>query len=116
MKKYGFKQYLYLVFGFIVVASTVAYIVLWKTPYEQIAVYSYAVGAVGFVVARALNLTVGADKRIRRLRNIQLLASLLVLGAGYLMWKGSNAWAVALFLAAAFDLIVAYRMPKEEEK
>jgi hypothetical protein len=105
------KNYLYLFFGIIVIVSIVAYIY-----YQQFALYTYAVGALGMTIIRVSNLSSDKESRIRRLNNIQALSSILLLGAAYLMYIKFYGWLIAIVLSAAIDLYVSFRMPSEKEK
>ncbi len=101
-------DYLHLISGVIVVASTIAYIA--NIPY---ATYSFCLGAIGMIVCKIIGTKKSDDIRIRRLQKIQAFGAMLLIGTAYLMFINHKAWVIPLVLSAAFDLIVSYRMPKE---
>lgn len=103
------KSYLYVLFGIMLIASAGMKIVEMNY-----AAYVGAVGAVSLIIVRISTLSSSKNVRVRRLQAILALSSLLMLATPYLMYIDHNAWALTLFLAAAFDLLVSYRMPSEK--
>jgi len=103
------QSYIFILSGIIVIASTVAFMLD-----QQIAVYPFVVGAIGMLYIKIKNLSHSADFRIRRLQKVQAASAILLLGTAYLMYTHKTAWVLTLVLSAALDLIVSYRMPKEE--
>lgn len=103
------KDIIYFLSGIIVVAAAITHIL--NFPY---ATYAFAVGAVGIIYLRVTNLNSSENFRIRRLNKILAFSTILLIASGYLMFIKHNAWAVTLLLSAIFDLIVSYRMPKQQ--
>ncbi len=101
---------LYLIFGLIVVAGAILHIAEWA-----LSPYLFSAGAAGLIVLKikALKSASSNHFRIRRLHNIQAFAAVLLVASAYLMFIGSNFWALTLILSAVFDLVVAFRMPEE---
>ena len=80
-----------------------------------LAPYIYSAGALSVLILRVLFPIKGDNYRIKRLKRIQFFScALLILGA-YFMFQKNNTWAICLFLAALFDLLVVYRLPKDAE-
>lgn len=79
--------------------------------------YVYTVGALLVVIARIAAPVTVHSPALRRLRGQQVIASLLLLAAGVLMFlTRGNDWIVCLTIAAVFELYTAFRIPQEEKK
>lgn len=77
-------------------------------------VFVFAIGVVGMFLLKALSFKRASEFRMRRLQNIQILASILLLASAALMflYPVRNYWAIALLVSALFELVVIFRMPK----
>jgi hypothetical protein len=53
------------------------------------------------------------DFRQRRLKRIQMIVTLLLPVSAYLMYIHNNAWALALFLVAFFEIYILFRWSKQ---
>ncbi len=93
--------------GFLLVIGAVAHLFA-----SYLGVYSFGLGAIGLTFIKLKHNTNDTDFRIKRLRNIQALAAVLLLGTAYLMYIQHDFWVIALLLSASMDLIVSFRMPK----
>lgn len=84
---------------------------LFSTPLNTIyGIYVFVAGAVLLAIVRIIALIRSQNKReITRLPQIQLLSVASLLGAGYLMYDGSNSWSVLFLVSAVLELYVSYR-------
>jgi len=76
------------------------------------AAYIFSAGVVGLVVVRLVSLYKQhstADVRIRRLHNLQFIATLVLVAAAYFMFKNNNVWVVALLIYAVVTLFLSFR-------
>ena len=78
-----------------------------------IAPFVFSLGVVGVLIGRYMQPIKGEDFRVKRLRFQQLIGSCLLVASAYLMFIEDKRWVVALLIAAVIDLIIIYRMPKE---
>ena len=80
--------------------------------------YIFAVGAAGMSVIRLITPYRGKNARLRRLVLIELLATLMLIFASYLMFRGGNDWIVLLTISAFLQLYTSITIPraKEDEK
>ena len=77
----------------------------------------YTIGAVLFAYAQVMCRYEGKNLIIRRLRRQQILASVLFVFTGVLMFVTKhNEWIVCLTIAAILELYTAFRIPSELEK
>ncbi len=78
----------------------------------------YTVGAVLFAYVQVVQGRYdGKNLIIRRLRRQQIIAAMLLIFAGVLMFISKrNEWIVCLTIAAVLELYTAYRIPSELEK
>ena len=80
-----------------------------------IALYLFSAGALGVIIGRLTNFS-KSDFRVRRLYFQQFISTCLLVFSAYLLFKEDDKWIITLLIAAVIDLIVIFRMPKEEEK
>lgn len=80
----------------------------------QMAAYVFAVGAAGVAVCFLSMPTEGMDFRRRRLHRFNVIASLLMVGASYFMFKGGTEWILCLTIAAILMLYSSFVSGKEE--
>lgn len=79
--------------------------------------YLYIIGALLFAYVQTKYGYDGTNFVIKRLRNQQLLAAMLLVVAGVLMFVlEHNEWIVCLTIAAVIELYTSFRIPQEEEK
>ena len=77
----------------------------------------YTLGAVLFAYAQVMCRYEGKNLIIRRLRRQQILASVLFVFTGVLMFVTKhNEWILCLTIAAVLELYTAFRIPSELEK
>ena len=77
----------------------------------------YTLGAVLFAYAQVMCRYEGKNLIIRRLRRQQILASVLFVFTGVLMFVTEhNEWILCLTIAAVLELYTAFRIPSELEK
>ncbi len=103
---------------FILGALLVIIGVLSKIIDYSFAPYITGVGAIIVFAFRMFFSVKSNDFKIKRLTRIQFISSCLLIIGSYLMYSNNppNSWALALFLAAALDIIVMWRMPAETQK
>lgn len=93
-----------------IIAATLVYILAEWYP----AVYVFAVAAAVTVVGRYLTLPSADNWRVRRLNNMLAISAILLIATAYLMYTGTNIWAITLIIAAFIDLFTSFRYPKEK--
>ena len=77
----------------------------------------YTLGAVMFAYVQVMSRYEGKNLIVRRLRRQQILASVLFVFTGVLMFVTKhNEWIVCLTIAAVLELYTAFRIPSELEK
>ena len=77
----------------------------------------YTVGAVLFAYVQVVSGYDGKNLVVRRLRRQQILAAVLLVFAGVLMFvTRHNEWVLCLTIAAILELYTAFRIPSELEK
>ena len=77
----------------------------------------YTLGAILFAYVQVMSRYEGKNLIIRRLRRQQILASVLLVFAGVLMFvTRHNEWVLCLTVAAILELYTAFRIPSELEK
>ena len=77
----------------------------------------YTIGAVMFAYVQVMTRYEGKNLIIRRLRRQQILASVLFVFTGVLMFVTKhNEWILCLTIAAVLELYTAFRIPSELEK
>lgn len=84
--------------------------------FEEWVPYVFAVGAAGLSVIRLITPYRGKNTRLRRLTLIELLATLMLLFASYLMFQDGNDWIVLLTISAFLQLYTSIVIPREREK
>lgn len=73
-------------------------------------VYVYLIGAAVLTVSRfAEILQYKQGNEISRLPQIHMLSAIVLLGAGYMMYTGSNSWSVLFIVSAVLEIYVSYR-------
>ena len=102
--------------GILLVASAAFHIFEQQQAVAKIAIapYLFSVAAAGFVVIRILNPIKSDDFRIRRMQGMQAIGALLLIASAYFMFTGNNFWALTLIIASVIELVVSFRMPKDE--
>ena len=78
--------------------------------------YVFAVGAAGMSVIRLITPYRGKNTRMRRLVLIELMATLMLLFASFLMFKGNNEWIVILTISAFLQLYTSIFISREATK
>lgn len=99
---------LYLSGGILLLAGSFAHFLK-----QDYAIYIFVLGAIATTIVKVKALVKTTDRRIRRLQNQQMISVLLLLATAYLIFINHDAWPLTLLLAATFDLVISYRMPKE---
>ena len=83
----------------------------------ELAPVLYTIGAVLFAYVQVMSRYEGKNLIIRRLRRQQILAAVLLVFTGVLMFvTRHNEWVVCLTIAAILELYTAFRIPSELEK
>ena len=107
-----FANILSVVGGLLLLAGACLMITGWKG-----APWTYTVGAVLFGAMQIMDRYRGSNAVLRRLRVQQVVASLLFIVAGVLMFcTHHNEWIVCLTIAVVFELYTAFRIPQEERR
>ena len=84
--------------------------------FEEWVPYVFAEGADCMSVIRLITPYRGKNTRLRRLTLIELLATLMLLFASYLMFQDGNDWIVLLTISAFLQLYTSIVIPREREK
>lgn len=84
--------------------------------HEEWVPYIFAVGAAGMSVIRLTTPYRGENKRLRRLFLIELFATLTLIFASYLMFRGGNDWIVLLTISALLQLYTSIAISQESAK
>jgi hypothetical protein len=83
----------------------------------ELAPVLYTIGAVLFAYVQVMSRYEGKNLIIRRLRRQQILAAVLLMFTGVLMFvTRHNEWVLCLTIAAILELYTAFRIPSELEK
>ena len=83
----------------------------------ELAPVLYTIGAVLFAYVQVMSRYEGKNLIIRRLRRQQILAAVLLVFTGVLMFvTRHNEWVLCLTIAAIRELYTAFRIPSELEK
>ncbi len=83
----------------------------------ELAPVLYTIGAVLFAYVQVMSRYEGKNLIVRRLRRQQILAAVLLVFAGVLMFvTRHNEWVLCLTIAAILELYTAFRIPSELEK
>ena len=83
----------------------------------ELAPVLYTIGAVLFAYVQVMSRYEGKNLIVRRLRRQQILAAVLLVFAGVLMFvTRHNEWVLCLTVAAVLELYTAFRIPSELEK
>lgn len=77
--------------------------------------YMFAVGAAGVAVCFLSMPTLGMTLRRRRLHRFNVIASLLMVGASYFMFKERTEWILCLTIAAIFFLYSSFAPGRKDE-
>jgi hypothetical protein len=107
-KKYSipfFIGYLLIIAGAVCVLAKVDILFLR----HQIGFYIFCAGAVLNSIFRYLLLPHSDNKKVRRLNTQQLFIVLLLLAAGYMMFKNTASWVIPLLICAVIDLWLSFR-------
>ncbi len=80
-----------------------------------VATYMFAVGSAGVAVCFLTMPTLGLSLRRRRLHRFNVIASLLLLGASFFMFKGKTEWILCLTIAAIFLLYSSFASAGKDE-
>ena len=108
MQKKKTLSFLYLIFGLLSVAGVIMAIIG-----KEYAYIPFSIGTLIMVILRIATFRRSEDFRIKRLQNMQIISSLLLVLTAYLMFRGQNAWAITLIISAIFDLVSNIRMPSD---
>lgn len=95
--------------------STAILIVLGAALYmlaPQIAKYTLAIGATGYIICLFTTPYPGQSIRGKRLFNMQVFAALLIAVSAFLMFMNHNLWILILFIAAILTLYSSTMIPK----
>ena len=88
-----------------------------KITRRELAPVLYTIGAVLFAYVQVMSRYEGKNLIIRRLRRQQILAAVLLVFTGVLMFvTRHNEWVLCLTIAAILELYTAFRIPSELEK
>ena len=83
----------------------------------ELAPVLYTIGAVLFAYVQVMSRYEGKNLIIRRLRRQQILAAVLLVFTGVLMFvTRHNEWVLCLTISAILELYTAFRIPSELEK
>ena len=83
----------------------------------ELAPVLYTIVAVLFAYVQVMSRYEGKNLIVRRLRRQQILAAVLLVFAGVLMFvTRHNEWVLCLTIAAILELYTAFRIPSELEK
>ena len=118
--------------GLLMVAGAGCYVMMWQC---GIVCWVFLVGAVMFGIMQTMQIYTGTDTTLRRLKNIQGLASILFVVAGVLMADSHygffrpmfhtvtdyieilyNKWVVLLLVAAVIEVYTTHRIDHELSK
>lgn len=78
--------------------------------------YVFTAGAVGMSLVRLLSPYRGNNYRLRRLVLMELLGTLMLLFASYIMFRGGYDWVVLLAVSAFLQLYTSLIIPRELKK
>lgn len=70
--------------------------------------YVFIAGAVIFAIERFVVMS-KSDRTKSRLPQIQMLSSICLLLAGYMMYTGSNSWSVMFLISAVIEVYATFR-------
>ena len=105
-------SYIQMIGALLVLAGAMLQITRW-----ELAPVLYTIGAVLFAYVQVMSRYEGKNLIIRRLRRQQILAAVLLVFTGVLMFvTRHNEWILCLTVAAVLQLYTAYRIPAELEK
>ncbi|NCC98514.1 MAG: hypothetical protein EOL95_02260 [Bacteroidia bacterium] len=82
--------------------------------YPQYAPYIYSVGVVFLVISRINSMYKGNDFRLKRLQNMQFIATLLYIPVAYFMFVQNKLWVAILTAAAVMELVTSFRAPSKK--
>jgi cytochrome b subunit of formate dehydrogenase len=98
--------------GLMLLVGACLMITKWKD-----APYIYTIGAVLFGIMQVMDRYTGNSIVLKRLRVQQVVASLLLVVTGVLMFvMHHNEWIVCLTVAVVIELYTAFRIPQEYRK
>lgn len=107
-----FRDVISMVGGLMLLIGACMMITKWEG-----APYLYIVGAVLFGTMQVLDRYHGDNTVLKRLRFQQIIASLLFVATGVLMFvMHQNEWIACLLIAVVFELYTAFRIPQEYRK
>lgn len=78
--------------------------------------YVFASGAAGMSIIRLISPYRGNNLRLRRLILMELLGTLMLLFASYIMFRGGYDWVVLLTISAFLQLYASIIIPRERKK
>ncbi len=84
--------------------------------FRDLAPYIFAVGVVIILFLRSKTMYKGENPRLRRLYRILFFGTLLYVVSAVLMYMQNMLWAMTLAISAVIELVVALRMPKQQEE
>ena len=126
------QSVIFLLGGMLMVASAGCYVMMWQ---QKIVCWIFLVGSVMFSLMQTMQVYTGTELVLRRLKNIQGLASLLFVISGVLMADSAygffrpmfdniadyielvyNKWVVLLLVAALLEVYTTHRINNELSK
>lgn len=105
------KETIYLISAVLILVSAVLYLMI-----PSVAPWIMALSVAAFSTITALSPYPGKSIRGKRLFNFQVLSSVLMVVATFLMFRNNNLWALVMLLGAVFLLYSAIMTPKVFEK
>lgn len=82
--------------------------------YPQYAPYIFSVGVALLIIVRINTMYKGNDFRLKRLQNMQIIATLLYIPVAYFMFVQSKVWVAILTAAAVMELVTSFRAPSKK--
>ena len=102
------RSFLFLVAGVALLLGAALYLTRWV-----VAPYLFAAGAAGVAVCHLTLPARTLDLRRKRLHQMDVIASLLMIVASGLMFDGNTAWVICLTIAAILQAYTAFAAPGE---
>jgi phosphatidylserine synthase len=110
--KIEIKDIIFKASAMLVVAGSILPLLL----HESWVPYIFAVGAAGMSVIRLITPYRGSNTRMRRLVLTELLATLMLLFASFLMFNSGYEWVVILTISALLQLYTSIAIAQETKK
>ena len=82
--------------------------------YPQYAPYIFSVGVALLIIVRINTMYKGNDFRLKRLQNMQIIATLLYIPAAYFMFVRGGVWVAVLAAAAVVGLVASFGAPSKK--